>query len=246
MLLRATLCGKSQTNLPALRNGSFLSVRSVLSSKSNCIAGRGSGTLFPSFGTGTTKLEYNRVLKGHMSTAQEDVEYFGRKKQTQVSLRALMETGAGKRLKEFAFDKPQSNEAIDRVKIQIACFLHRELPIRLAHRALELEKTPEFAGNKPIGNIAGWYRDSFSSLRECPAPTDLEKESKFADEVNQIFERHSHTLITMALGAHQLRQKNKGQDITDFAENKELQQRLDDFYMSRIGIRMLIGQYVNM
>ena len=97
-------------------------------------AGRGSGTLVPSFGTRSPKLEHNHVLKGHMSTAQEDVEYFGRKKQTQVSLRALMETGAGKRLKEFDFDQEEpaakSNEANDRVKIQIACFLHRELPIR--------------------------------------------------------------------------------------------------------------------
>jgi len=45
-----------------------------------------------------------------------------------------METGIGKRLSEY-FDNaekvpPGFSVASDRVKIQIACFLHRELPIR--------------------------------------------------------------------------------------------------------------------
>jgi pyruvate dehydrogenase kinase 2/3/4 len=182
----------------------------------------------------------------------EDVTYFGRKKQTQVSLKALMETGVGKRLSDFDFDTPKrSSEATDRVKIQIACFLHRELPIRLAHQVLELETTTEFRDIKPIMNIAGWYRSSFAALRDCPAPTDIVKEEAFSRVVSGIFERHSHTLINMALGAHMLRQalsKAAGSDreasMLSFAENVELQQRLDAFYLSRIGIRMLIGQYL--
>ena len=32
--------------------------------------------------------------------------------------------------------------------------------------------------------------------------------------------------------------------VSDFSEIRDIQQRLDEFYMSRIGVRMLIGQYL--
>jgi len=47
----------------------------------------------------------------------------------------------------------------------------------------------------------------------------------------------------MAKGAHEIRTLMKT-DINGFAEMHDVQKRLDDFYMSRIGIRMLIGQYL--
>ena len=47
----------------------------------------------------------------------------------------------------------------------------------------------------------------------------------------------------MAKGAHEIRTiLNK--DVTGFAEYDEVQKNLNDFYMSRIGIRLLIGQYL--
>jgi len=47
----------------------------------------------------------------------------------------------------------------------------------------------------------------------------------------------------MAKGAHDIRRMLK-QDLITFAEHNEIQTNLDKFYMSRIGIRMLIGQYL--
>ena len=65
----------------------------------------------------------------------------------------------------------------------------------------------------------------------------------FSRTMESIFDRHAPTLITMARGAHELRTILQ-QDVSSFAEHSQVQKRLDEFYMSRIGIRMLIGQYL--
>lgn len=48
---------------------------------------------------------------------------------------------------------------------------------------------------------------------------------------------HSHTHLT---GAHEIRSMLQ-QDVSSFAEHHTVQTRLDDFYMSRIGIRMVLA-----
>lgn len=86
--------------------------------------------------------------------------------------------------------------------------------------------------------MSSWYKTSFAQLRSCPVPQDVEKEEMFAKVIESIYERHSSTLITMAKGAHELRTMLK-QDINSFADSNDIQDRLDEFYMSRIGIRMV-------
>ena len=181
----------------------------------------------------------------------EDFFHYGKKKQTAVSLKALMETGIGKRL-DGAQNNGDGNHsdndtpfkgATDKVKIQIACFLHRELPIRLAHRAADLANTAQFKGNRHVENVISWYRTSFKALRACAAPTDIAKEEVFAKTLEDMYDRHSHTLITMAMAAHELRQ-SMGSSIDEFAAESAIQKSLDEFYHSRIGIRILIGQYL--
>lgn len=171
----------------------------------------------------------------------ETLQYYGRKKQTPVSLTTLLETGSGAKLQDFQGTLSNSyNQAspTDRICIQIACFLHRELPVRLAHRAVELEDHPLFKSSPSIQNVSSWYKTSFAQLRSTPVPHDVEKEKMFAKVIESIYERHSSTLIIMAKGAHEIRSMlNK--DINSFAESSDIQARLDDFYMSRIGIRMV-------
>lgn len=69
-------------------------------------------------------------------------------------------------------------------------------------------------------------------------PQDPEKEAMFAKVIESIYERHGSTLITMAKGAHELRTMLK-HDVNAFADSNDIQERLDEFYMSRIGIRMV-------
>lgn len=44
--------------------------------------------------------------------------------------------------------------------------------------------------------------------------------------------------MTMAKGAHQLRNILK-ESVDNFADHEDIQARLEEFYMSRIGIRMV-------
>ncbi len=91
---------------------------------------------------------------------------------------------------------------------------------------------------EPIRNVSSWYKTSFAQLRACPVPNDPEKEAIFAKVIESIYDRHSATLMTMAKGAHQLRNFMK-ESIDKFADHEDIQSRLDEFYMSRIGIRMV-------
>ena len=169
----------------------------------------------------------------------ETLQYYGRKKQTPVSLTTLLETGSGSKLQDFqTTEKSNGLSPSERICIQIACFLHRELPVRLAHRAVELEDHPLFKSSPSIQSVSSWYKTSFAQLRSTPVPHDIEKEKMFSKVIESIYERHSSTLIIMAKGAHEIRAMlNK--DINSFAESGDIQSRLDDFYMSRIGIRMV-------
>ena len=185
-----------------------------------------------------------RCFGSVVTDPQDQIQYFGRKRQTNVSLRALLDTGNGSLVDKDGFAAaPAGATATEKVLIQVACFLHRELPVRLAHRACELEGTDLFKNSKSIMGVCNWYKTSFQELRTCPAPVNMEKEAIFSKTIESIYERHSATLITMAKGAHEIRSVLQ-QDVASFAEHQQVQKKLDDFYMSRIGIRMLIGQYL--
>jgi len=119
---------------------------------------------FPAIANTTTS-----ALARSLSTSfsSSDLEYYSKKKQTAVSLKALMETGRGALLEQGQHHP--STKASEKILIQVACFLHRELPIRLAHRAIELE-AGLFLKSENIKNVSSWYKMSFAQLRRCPAP----------------------------------------------------------------------------
>jgi hypothetical protein len=103
------------------------------------------------------------------------------------------------------------------------------MPIRLAMRAKELESLPMLRQSPHIALVCSWYKQSFLDLRACPYPVDLEKEAQFSRVIDLIYSRHSHTLITMAKGAHEIR-KALNKDVLSFADFGEIQQILDNFY----------------
>ena len=170
-----------------------------------------------------------------------DLVYFARKKQVPVDLQTLLQTGLGKNIHNINKNIVGTNR--EKVLMQVATFLHRELPVRLAHRAVELEANPVLKSSSHVRQVAKWYKDSFSDLRDAPHPMSVETEAEFAQTIARVYDRHSRTLMTMAKGAYELRVA-LGHDLEAFAQQEDVQGALDDFYLSRIGIRMLIGQYL--
>ncbi|KAK9288596.1 hypothetical protein L1049_017055 [Liquidambar formosana] len=158
----------------------------------------------------------------------EEVHRWGCLKQTGVGLRYMMEFGS---------------RPTERNLLISAQFLHKELPIRIARRAIELESLPYGLSEKPaVLKVRDWYLDSFRDLRSFPEIKDTNDEKDFTQMIKMIKVRHNNVVPMMALGVQQLK---KGMDSKIVYEDLvEVQQFLDRFYMSRIGIRMLIGQHV--
>ncbi|KQK21553.1 hypothetical protein BRADI_1g61497v3 [Brachypodium distachyon] len=160
----------------------------------------------------------------------EEVARWGGMKQTGVSLRYMMEFGA---------------RPTERNLLLSAQFLHKELPIRIARRALDLDSLPFGLSRKPaVLKVRDWYLDSFRDIRYFPEVRNRDDEHAFTQMIKMIRVRHTNVVPTMALGVQQLK-KDLGGTKAFPAGIDEIHQFLDRFYMSRIGIRMLIDQFMS-
>ncbi|TYJ96234.1 pyruvate dehydrogenase (acetyl-transferring) kinase [Cucumis melo var. makuwa] len=186
----------------------------------------------------------------------DDVQKWGCMKQTGVSLRYMMEFGS----------KPTAKNLL--ISAQ---FLHKELPIRIARRAIELENLPYGLSVKPavlkvfffifllpfffccrlisalhlVELVRDWYLDSFRDLRSFPEIKNSDDEKEFTQMIKAIKVRHNNVVPMMALGVQQLKKGLRLNNV-GYQNLHEIHQFLDRFYMSRIGIRMLIGQHVEL
>ena len=135
------------------------------------------------------------------------------------------------------------------VLLQVASFVHHEIPIRLARRIKDLDNVPYMSEMTSVQAVKDIYISSFLSLIKEPNIEDEVREALFARKLELLYERHSSVLSTMAKGAYELREKTRNNQIEGFDPNSfeqmnECHEFLDRFYMSRIGIRVLVGQYL--
>mmetsp|Transcript_24481 Transcript_24481/g.50882 ORF Transcript_24481/g.50882 Transcript_24481/m.50882 type:complete len:447 (-) Transcript_24481:406-1746(-) len=166
--------------------------------------------------------------------------------QTSVSLQTLMKTGRGERLHMmFGEETRERQGATELVLIQVANFLKHELPIRLAHRIRDLESVPLMSEMKSVQGVRDLYVKSFLELNAFEAIETVEQEQEFAKLVENIYERHSSVLVQMARGAYEFRSAlREGSGKNEEELQEESNSFLNRFYLCRIGIRVLIGQYL--
>ncbi|KAM7487988.1 hypothetical protein LguiB_025472 [Lonicera macranthoides] len=161
-------------------------------------------------------------------TMIDEVHRWGSMKQTGVSLRYMLEFGS----------KPTQKNLL-----LASQFLYKELPIRIARRIIELETLPYGLSQKPaVLKVRDWYLDSFRDLRSFPPIKNKKDELDFTEMIKLVKVRHNNVVPAMALGVQQLK-KSLNLKL-DYKDLHEIHQFLDRFYMSRIGIRMLVGQHV--
>jgi pyruvate dehydrogenase kinase 2/3/4 len=209
---------------------------------------------------------------------------YSAKEPTPASLQMLLKTGRGDLLGHKAAYKQNSALAAaaashpntltrladaaarDKILLQMACYLRKELPIRLAHRIQDLDQVPALRDQPAVLTVKGIYVDSFKEMVNFPPIRSTECEGQFADMLSALYKKHATVLVQMAAGAYQLREAiKKGEirrDVQQAANNSENEEEDDDpnslefermeechafldrFYMSRIGIRVLAGQYL--
>ncbi|KAI8906442.1 mitochondrial branched-chain alpha-ketoacid dehydrogenase kinase-domain-containing protein [Gorgonomyces haynaldii] len=188
----------------------------------------------------------------------QTIERLAKIPQTSVSLRDMVEFGR--------IPSPAS-------LFRGSQFLLQELPIRLSHRVVELENLPHGLSDMPgIQRVKNWYTISTQELlafqlekfanKYCNLTNGDENIDKhvlrkyndaFVNVIENIKKRHDPTTTTIAEGVLQLKEhwKKTNSPLQPKSENNlplptAIQSFLDNFYMSRIGIRMLLGQHITM
>ncbi len=155
----------------------------------------------------------------------EKIRFLAQFKQRPVTLKQWFEFG--------------SNVSKETLLIE-AQFLYSELPVRLSHRVTELENLPFGLSNMPsVRLVRDMYIESVRDLIEHPRPENSENECCFAKLLENIKQRHSNVVSIIAQGVQELKAEAGYDDL-----GPEIPEFLDRFYMSRIGIRMLIGQHI--
>jgi len=161
----------------------------------------------------------------HTKSLIGKIHYLAQFKQRAVTLKQL-----------FEFGLEPTKERL----LMAAQFLHSELPVRLSHRVRELENLPYgLSEMQSVGVVREMYIESVRQLIELPRPENDEEEEKFTGILENIKQRHNNVVSIMAKGIQELKQI-----VGPEAVNPEIQDFLDRFYMSRIGLRMLIGQHI--
>jgi len=170
-----------------------------------------------------------------------------------------MRTGQGELLgkdcgKEGSFLDDQM-PTDDRILMQVASFIRKDLPIRLAHRILDLDQVPMMRDMASVQKVKNVYIESFQDIANFPKIRTPENEQEFATMLKGLYTKHSNVLMQMAQGAYELREAVRNGEIdgsmctqngqlVDFENMDGCHEFLDRFYMSRIGIRVLAGQYL--
>jgi pyruvate dehydrogenase kinase 2/3/4 len=156
--------------------------------------------------------------------------------------------------------------AAERMHMQLASFLRHEIPIRLAHRIQDLDQVPMLKDMPSVLAVKDVYLNSFLEIVNFPPIDTTSDEAAFATCIEKLYTNHAGVLVQMARGAFELRAAMRNGEIISSPRKKmsepgsvsaaaagELLEFetlylchsfLDRFYSSRIGIRVLVGQYL--
>ena len=151
------------------------------------------------------------------------VKEFSNKKLTPLKLKYICDFGIKNKLKDQSI------------------FLHRELPIRLAKRAVQLEKLPDdIVKLDNFQKVHELYINSFESILDHPIPNNEDKIESFTVLISNIKKNHSNLELDLsdAINKYRFDTPSKYSEKCLIIDNV-----LNHFYLSRIGIRFLIGQH---
>ena len=121
--------------------------------------------------------------------------------------------------------------------------LYKEMPIRFAHRIKDLNMFPYGLNhNHNVSVIRDWYLTSFEELVSKQEPKTQQEIEQFKIQIENIYSRHSPTILTLTRGLFELKESGL---ITE-TDDKQIQIFLDRFHSSRTEIRILIEHYLSL
>jgi len=129
----------------------------------------------------------------------------------------------------------------EQMLMNMAEMLQEELPIRLAHRIQDLDSMAVLQGMPSVQQVRSVYLSSFLDLLQQPKPSSPQAEQDFGRLLQNLYQNHSNVLRQMARGVLELKFEHPEVDHRLSMADEAF---LDRFYMSRVGIRVLAGQYL--
>jgi hypothetical protein len=149
-------------------------------------------------------------------------------------------------------------------RLRNAQFLHKELAIRIAQRAVDLLTLPHGLSDAlPIRLVAHVYLRYLGKLQEFPAPTTTEKEEQFTDMLQSMVLDRTSIPSTIAQGVTSWRENHRRESLEvarlqvvisaresdrranlELARLQEMEDALYRFFTARVGLRFLTEHHI--
>ncbi|RHY72451.1 hypothetical protein DYB30_007443, partial [Aphanomyces astaci] len=141
-------------------------------------------------------------------------------------------------MKTFATNGPE-------LRLKASAFLHNELQIRFARAVVELSELPLGLNEPPPVKMAiANYTTFLHDVAAMKAPSTPDEDAIFTSRITQMKKQGSNLVPMICGGLHTIKTTPRGIDALRLQDvQDDLNTRLDTFFLSRIGIRMLIGQH---
>jgi pyruvate dehydrogenase kinase 2/3/4 len=125
-----------------------------------------------------------------------------------------------------------------------AQFLHKELPIRLAQRAVDLLTLPHGLNDAlPVRQIAHVYLLYLEKFQELPVPATPEEEERFTDMLQSVVLDRSSIPIAIASGVDEWLKRDLPED-REQDRLQEMEDALYRFFTARVGLRFLTEHHI--
>ncbi|XP_068100019.1 branched-chain alpha-ketoacid dehydrogenase kinase [Hyperolius riggenbachi] len=123
--------------------------------------------------------------------------------------------------------------------LKSARYLHKELPVRIAHRIKGFRSLPFIIGCNPtILHVHELYIQAFQKLSEFPAIKDHEVESQYCILLKELLDNLKDVVTQLAEGMRESRKH--------IQDEKVIRSFLDKTLTSRLGMRMLATHHLSL
>nr|XP_022342329.1 3-methyl-2-oxobutanoate dehydrogenase [lipoamide] kinase, mitochondrial-like [Crassostrea virginica] len=121
--------------------------------------------------------------------------------------------------------------------LRSAQYLHKELPVRIAHRIRGFRGLPFIVGCNPtILKVHEMYIRAFYILHEHPPVVDFQSEKIYSNTLRTLLDDHSNVVTMLAEGFSECRKH--------IQEEEMIRLFLDRMLKSRLGIRLLVEHHL--
>ena len=129
---------------------------------------------------------------------------------------------------------------------KIAAHIHKELPIRISHRIVELQNLPYNLSNmNSIVKLTDMYKESFYNFKHLGFPDNDDNENKLSLAILNHFNKLKEAIYLVSNGLNEcILFNNQQQNV--IRSCPFLNQFLDNFHGQRINTRFLTGHYIDL